>query len=35
MKEINKVRNYVDTMATLVSIRHSIDTEDEFYVKEK
>ena len=34
MKEINKVRNYVDTMATLVSIRHSIDTEDEFYVKE-
>ena len=34
MKEINKVRNYVDTMATLVNIRHSIDTEDEFYAKE-
>ena len=34
MKEINKVRNYMDTMGTLVSIRHSIDTEDEFYAKE-
>lgn len=34
MKEIIKVRNYVDTMGTLVSIRHSIDTEDEFYAKE-
>lgn len=34
MKEINKSRNYVDTMATLVSIRHSINTEDEFYIKE-
>lgn len=34
MKEINKVRNHVDTMATLVSIRHSIDTEDEFYATE-
>lgn len=34
MKEINKVRNHVDSMATLVSIRHSIDTEDEFYAEE-
>lgn len=34
MKEINKVRNHVDTMGTLVSIRHSINTEDEFYMGE-
>lgn len=34
MKEINNLRNYIDTMETLVSIRHSINTEDEFYVKE-
>ncbi len=34
MKEINKVRNYINSMGTLVSIRHSIDTEDEFYAKE-
>ncbi|WP_353092983.1 M3 family oligoendopeptidase [Tissierella praeacuta] len=34
MKEINKIRNHLDTMITLVSIRHSIDTEDEFYAKE-
>jgi M3 family oligoendopeptidase len=32
--EINKIRNNFETMATLVSIRHSIDTEDEFYAKE-
>lgn len=31
---INKIRNNFDTMSTLVSIRHSIDTEDEFYIKE-
>lgn len=34
IKEINKLRNHVDTMSTLVSIRHSINTEDEFYVQE-
>lgn len=28
---INKLRNSVDTMATIASIRHSIDTRDEFY----
>ena len=30
-KKINKVRNYIWTMGTLASIRHSIDTRDEFY----
>lgn len=34
IKETNKLRNHIDTMATLVSIRHSINTEDEFYAKE-
>ena len=34
IKEINKLRNHVDTMATLVSIRHSINTEDKFYAEE-
>ncbi len=34
LKEINRLRNYVDTMGTLVFIRHSIDTEDEYYAKE-
>ena len=34
MKEINDLRNSIDTMETLVSIRHSINTEDEFYIKE-
>ncbi|WP_313757511.1 M3 family oligoendopeptidase [Tissierella sp.] len=34
IKEINRIRNHLNTMSTLVSIRHSIDTEDEFYVKE-
>lgn len=33
--EINKLRNHIDSMATLVSIRYSINTEDEFYAKEK
>ena len=32
--KIIKLRNYLDTMQTLVSIRHSIDTTDEFYDKE-
>ena len=34
MKEINKLRNNINSMATLVSIRHSINTEDEFYLEE-
>lgn len=35
IREINKLRNHVDTMITLVSIRHSINTEDEFYAAEQ
>lgn len=35
IREINKLRNHVDTMMTLVSIRHSINTEDEFYAAEQ
>ena len=31
MDEVIKLRNHVDTMTTLVSIRHSINTNDEFY----
>lgn len=34
MTVINDMRNKFDTMATLVSIRHSINTNDEFYDKE-
>ncbi|MCL2560168.1 MAG: M3 family oligoendopeptidase [Turicibacter sp.] len=30
-KAINAVRNYVSTMNTIASIRHSVDTRDEFY----
>ncbi|HWO74901.1 MAG TPA: M3 family oligoendopeptidase [Bacillus sp. (in: firmicutes)] len=35
MKEINRLRNQFDTLANLVYIRHSIDTEDEFYKAEQ
>ena len=35
MKEINNIRNEVSTMFNLVSIRHSIDTNDEFYKQEQ
>lgn len=35
MSDINRLRNTFDTMETLVSIRHSIDTNDEFYEKEQ
>ncbi|MCU9612293.1 M3 family oligoendopeptidase [Caldibacillus lycopersici] len=35
MEAINKLRRNVGTMGTLVSIRHSINTEDEFYKAEK
>ncbi|WP_426348018.1 M3 family oligoendopeptidase [Alloiococcus sp. CFN-8] len=34
MKEINKLRNKVETMAVLVQIRHTIDTTDKFYEEE-
>ena len=30
-KKINKERSYIATMGTLASVRHSIDTRDEFY----
>ena len=35
MREINKIRSGVETMENLVYIRHSIDTEDEYYAREK
>lgn len=35
MNEINKLRNEIGTMFTLASIRHSIDTNDEFYKAEQ
>lgn len=35
IREINKLRNTMDTMGTLVHIRHSINTEDKFYAKEQ
>ena len=34
LDEIIKLRNHIETMQTLVSVRHSIDTNDEFYDKE-
>lgn len=34
MDKIIRLRNHIDTMVTLVSIRHSINTEDEFYDRE-
>lgn len=35
LKKINEVRNYIDTLSNIASIRHSIDTTDEFYDKER
>jgi M3 family oligoendopeptidase len=35
MNEINQLRNNLDTMFNLVYIRHSIDTNDEFYKQEQ
>ncbi|EPY11903.1 M3 family oligoendopeptidase [Paenibacillus alvei] len=35
MSDINKLRSEFDTQAQLVSIRHSIDTNDEFYKAEQ
>lgn len=34
LKKINTFRNHLETMLTIVSIRHSIDTTDEYYEKE-
>lgn len=34
MNDITKLRNETETMATLVSIRHSLDTRDTFYDEE-
>ena len=33
--ELNKIRNNIESMSTICSIRHSINTDDEFYEKEK
>jgi len=35
IEEITKLRNNLETMHTLVSIRHSINTLDEFYIEEQ
>ncbi|MFI2858063.1 M3 family oligoendopeptidase [Paenibacillus sp. JSM ZJ436] len=35
MAEINRLRQHVETQSTLVSIRHSVDTNDEFYKQEQ
>ncbi len=34
MKKINKIRSHVDSMGSLVHIRYSMDTTDEFYMEE-
>ncbi|WP_028545307.1 M3 family oligoendopeptidase [Paenibacillus taiwanensis] len=35
MADINQLRGSIDTQATIVSVRHSIDTTDEFYKAEQ
>ena len=35
MKEINELRNTVDTAFNICYIRHTIDTNDEFYQQEQ
>lgn len=35
INEINAIRNDVDTLSNIASIRYSINTEDEFYSKER
>ena len=35
IKKVNQLRSEVETMATLASIRHSINTKDEFYDNEQ
>jgi len=34
IKEINKIRNHLESMGALVQVRHTIDTEDAFYDEE-
>ncbi|MGL5312496.1 MAG: M3 family oligoendopeptidase [Peptostreptococcaceae bacterium] len=33
--KLNEIRNNIESMSTICSVRHSINTEDEFYEKEK
>ena len=35
MVEINELRSDIESMAELVSIRHTVDTNDSFYEKEQ
>lgn len=35
MKEVNKIREEVDTLGNIAYVRHSIDTEDKFYEGEQ
>lgn len=35
IKDVNKIRNHFMTMASLCSVRHTIDTRDEYYEKEQ
>ncbi|KYH31152.1 peptidase family M3 [Clostridium tepidiprofundi DSM 19306] len=35
MKEINELRNEIETMGTIASIRHTVDTTDKFYEEEQ
>lgn len=35
IQNINKIRNHIQTMATLAEIRHSINTKDKFYDEER
>ncbi|NLN15630.1 MAG: M3 family oligoendopeptidase [Tissierellia bacterium] len=35
ISKVNKIRSYVETMVSLVHIRHSIDTTDDFYAQEQ
>lgn len=35
INHINNVRNHLQTMGTLAQIRHSINTKDEYYDKER
>ncbi|MGY3716539.1 M3 family oligoendopeptidase [Sutcliffiella cohnii] len=35
LRKINEIRNEISTLSNLVSIRHSVDTNDEFYREEQ
>ena len=35
VKEVNKIRNHVSSMSIIANIRHTINTNDEFYDKER